>query len=287
VAVGALGNFFAILRPEIPKGWDRRLCAWSDSWERAGCGSLNALVLILQSKNERWDRSLETAPAHELRFDATRVYLFGRSSKQLFKSNRNELTWRGPQYTSYLQPSISHCRQTELVRKLGANPTIQCRQVRCPSTTGIVTLGASQMANNSKKPKTKAKKRAVKGKRTLAKRGANPKAITKKKGKIQVATPAPSRGAGVRLAAIASAVAEVVAEKGCLPYPDAETLVYSCGSPEADGVPSSTPLGNLFGGARLTGFCQCVANGVPCSASKVPSSAGKTLQDVIDAIACK
>jgi hypothetical protein len=87
--------------------------------------------------------------------------------------------------------------------------------------------------------------------------------------------------------ATVSMLSEGVADTGCLPYPLAEALVYKCGSPEADGVPSSTPLGSLFGGARLTGFCQCVANGVPCSPSKVPCSGGKTLQDVIDAIACK
>lgn len=78
-----------------------------------------------------------------------------------------------------------------------------------------------------------------------------------------------------------------IAQPGCLPYPQAETLVYNCGSPEADGMSSSTPLGNLFRGGRLASFCQCVKNGVPAPPPTVPCSTGSTLQNVIDAITCK
>ena len=143
------------------------------------------------------------------------------------------------------------------------------------------------MANKSKKPKKKAKRLAAKGKQAVAPRKAKPKRAPKKGKSTTKISKASVLSAGAEFAAATSAVAEVVEEKGCLPYPLAQALVYKCGSPESDGVPSSTPLGNLFGGARLGGFCQCVANGVPCSPSQVPCSAGKTLQDVIDAIACK
>jgi len=142
------------------------------------------------------------------------------------------------------------------------------------------------MAQKSKKTKKKAKKPAAKGKSVVAKRGGKPRRVQmKRKSARKVDKARAPRSEGVRFAA--SAVAEVVAEKGCLPYPEAEDLVFRCGSPEADGVPSSTPLGNLFSGQRLGSFCQCVASGVPVDASKVPCSASKTLQDVIDAIACK
>jgi hypothetical protein len=144
------------------------------------------------------------------------------------------------------------------------------------------------MAKKSKKSTKKAKKSQLRRARAVPKRGARPKGARKKRKSItKVSKSTAPKGAGVRLAAATSTVAEVVAEEGCLPYPEAETLVYGCGSPEADGVPSSTPLGNLFSGQRLASFCQCVANGVPVSASKVPCSPSKTLQDVIDAIACK
>jgi hypothetical protein len=144
------------------------------------------------------------------------------------------------------------------------------------------------MAKKSKKAKKKPKKSRLRRTRAHPKRGADPKRARKKRKSITKASKSTARkGSGVRYAAGASAGAEVVAEKGCLPYPEAETLVYSCGSPEADGVPSGTPLGNLFSGQRLGSFCQCVASGVPVSASKVPCSSSKTLQDVIDAIACK
>jgi hypothetical protein len=144
------------------------------------------------------------------------------------------------------------------------------------------------MTKKSKKSKKKAKKPRLGRARVVPKRGGEPKGARKKrKGITKVSKTTAPMDAGVRFAAATSAVAEVVAEKGCLPYPEAEALVYNCGSPEADGVPSSTPLGNLFSGQRLASFCQCVADGVPVSASKVPCSASKTLQDVIDAIACK
>lgn len=142
------------------------------------------------------------------------------------------------------------------------------------------------MAKKSKEKK--AKKSGLSRARAVPRRGAKPTGARKKPKSItKVSKSTAPKGAGVRFATATSAVAEVVAEKGCLPYPEAETLVYSCGSPEADGAPSSTPLGNLFSGQRLASFCQCVASGVPVSASKVPCSSGKTLQEVIDAIACK
>jgi hypothetical protein len=144
------------------------------------------------------------------------------------------------------------------------------------------------MAKKSKKAKKKTKKPRLRQARAVPRQGAEPKGPRKKwKSITKVSKTSVPKGAGARFAATTRAVAEVVAEKGCLPYPEAEALVYNCGSPEADGVPSSTPLGNLFSGQRLASFCQCVANGVPVSASKLPCSAGKTLQDVIDAIACK
>lgn len=144
------------------------------------------------------------------------------------------------------------------------------------------------MTKKSKKSKKKAKKPRLRRARAVPRPGVKPKGARKKRKSItKVSKATAPKEVGVRFAAATSALAEVVAEKGCLPYPEAETLVYSCGSPEADGVPSSTPLGNLFSGQRLASFCQCVASGVPVSASKVPCSPSKTLQDVIDAIACK
>ena len=139
------------------------------------------------------------------------------------------------------------------------------------------------MPKKSKKPKVKRKKPKGTGKKTAKLEKSRKKGTTATK-KSKPPAPLVAR---VAPAVPATALTEAIVEAGCLPYPQAQALVYKCGSPEADGVPSSTPLGNLFGGARLTGFCQCVATGVPCSASKVPCSAGKTLQDVIDAIACK
>jgi hypothetical protein len=142
------------------------------------------------------------------------------------------------------------------------------------------------MPKKSKKTNKKSKKPSAKGistKKTSPK-GSNKKATPATK-KLKMSAPSL---AGTGFAAVSkSLLTEAVVKADCLPYPLAEALVYKCGSPEADGVLSSTPLGNLFGGARLAGFCQCVANGVPCSPSKVPCSAIKTLQDVVDAIACK
>ena len=142
------------------------------------------------------------------------------------------------------------------------------------------------MAKRTKKPKKKARKSSDKPKR---KRGQQTR---KTKGRPRGRTASSSSksmtgGRSAQFASLASVVAEGVLKKGCLPFPEAQDLVFRCGSPEADGVPSSTTLGSLFSGQRLGSFCQCVASGVPVSASKVPCGAGKTLQDVIDAIACK
>lgn len=141
------------------------------------------------------------------------------------------------------------------------------------------------MPKKSKKTNKKSGKPSAKDKAAGAKK-AKPKGSTTPATK-KLKPIAPSRARAGFVAKATTVVTEAVVEEGCLPFPLAEALVYKCGSPESDGVPSSTPLGNLFGGARLAGFCQCVANGVPCSSSKVPCSAGKTLEDVIDAIACK
>lgn len=92
-------------------------------------------------------------------------------------------------------------------------------------------------------------------------------------------------GTGQTLAAMP--LEATVAKPGCLPLPDAENLVFRCGSPESNGVPSSTPIGNLFHGGRLSAFCQCVKNGVPSPQPAIPCSATTTLQEVINAIACK
>jgi hypothetical protein len=140
------------------------------------------------------------------------------------------------------------------------------------------------MRKKSKKPQIKRKKPEGVEKKT-AKPAKSKKKDTPATRKLK---PSPALAARTAFATTpAGTLTETIIEAGCLPYPQAQALVYRCGSPEADGVPSSTPLGNLFGGARLTGFCQCVATGVPCAGSKVPCAAGKTLQDVIDAIACK
>jgi hypothetical protein len=72
----------------------------------------------------------------------------------------------------------------------------------------------------------------------------------------------------------------------CLPQDDAIDLVCGCGKPETDGVPLSSKLGQLFTDSRREQFCQCVANGVPISRSKIPCSPTNTLQDVVDAISC-
>lgn len=76
------------------------------------------------------------------------------------------------------------------------------------------------------------------------------------------------------------------ANQPCLPNSEAIVLVFKCGSPETNGVPTSTTLGVLFGGQRLVAFCQCVANGAGRQLGTIPCGASNTLQDVIDAISC-
>lgn len=144
-----------------------------------------------------------------------------------------------------------------------------------------------QMAKKPRKSKPIAKKRRKKRGGAARRERPTPKDARKRTKRTRPAKSALPIRAPAASSRAAAAFTETVAQQGCLPYPEAEDLVYSCGSPESDGVPSSTPLGNLFGGQRLASFCQCVAEGVPVSASKVPCSSTKTLQDVIDAISCK
>ena len=75
-------------------------------------------------------------------------------------------------------------------------------------------------------------------------------------------------------------------DQDCLPAPDALALVRRCGSPEADGLPLTTPLGQIFTPGRREQFCQCVADGVPTQRAGIPCGASNTLQDVVEAISC-
>lgn len=128
------------------------------------------------------------------------------------------------------------------------------------------------------------------GKRKSAprKQKSTPIAASKKRVKKAKRTaPASGQPRPQFLAVAAPTILATAGQFGCLPYPLAEALVYQCGSPEADGVPSSTTLGSLFRGGRLAAFCQCVKNGVPSPPPPIPCGPTSTLQDVINAIACK
>jgi hypothetical protein len=71
----------------------------------------------------------------------------------------------------------------------------------------------------------------------------------------------------------------------CLEMPEAIALVKGC---LGGNLPSlDTTLGDLFPDpAARSQFCQCVASGAGVDRSRIPCSAGTTLREVIDAIAC-
>jgi hypothetical protein len=142
------------------------------------------------------------------------------------------------------------------------------------------------------------KKRRTKAKRDVAKKRIKRTKLRGGKPKPKVAARKPSdkqkKATGVRkaetpagvVASVSLAAPTIAPKKPCLPLPEAVTLVRSC-SKAPDDLPLSTQLGQLFPSATArNSFCQCVANGVPVSRSRIPCGAGNTLQDVVDAIAC-